>query len=182
MGGDLPGDSASHPPNRLGMMGLSALDSEAEDIGGAGALPQGVSQPTAISLVGVVVGMPCFWLRLEGAALAAGCLIAYSTTGQPWWLVPVTILLPDVLALGYAVGPRIGARLYNLSHVTAFPALVIGLGWWQGNALIAALGLIWLAHIGFDRLMGFGLKYDDSFQHTHLSEGRRASAGGRTKS
>jgi hypothetical protein len=32
----------------------------------------------------------------------------------------------------------------------------------------AALGLLWLAHIGMDRAFGFGLKYPDSFRHTHL--------------
>jgi hypothetical protein len=45
---------------------------------------------------------------------------------------------------------------------------MIGLGWWQHRPLVLALGLVWLAHIGLDRLQGYGLKYDDSFQHTHL--------------
>ena len=117
---------------------------------------------------GTVSGTPRLWLRVEAAALLTGALIAYSTTGQPWWLVPVVLLLPDLAMTGYAAGTRVGAFLYNLAHATPVPALVIGLGWWQHRPLLLGLGLVWLAHIGLDRLMGYGLKYDDHFQHTHL--------------
>jgi len=117
---------------------------------------------------GTVSGAPRLWLRLEAAALLTGALIAYSTTGQHWWLVPVVVLLPDLAMTGYVGGTRIGAFLYNLAHATPVPALVIGLGWWQHRPLVLGLGLVWLAHIGLDRLMGYGLKYDDHFQHTHL--------------
>lgn len=132
---------------------------------------------------GTVTGAPRRWLRLEGAVLAAGSLIAYPATGQAWWLVPLALLVPDVLMAGYLRGSRPGAQLYNLAHSTALPAAMIGLGWWQGTHLALALGLIWLAHVGFDRLLGYGLKYDDHFQHTHLGHlGRQISAdhrGGR---
>jgi hypothetical protein len=117
---------------------------------------------------GTVTGVPRRWLRLEGAVLVAGSLIAYSATGQHWWLVPLTLLLPDAAMVGYLRGSRLGAQLYNLAHSTVLPAAMIGLGWWQARPLLLALGLIWLAHIGFDRLLGYGLKYDDHFQHTHL--------------
>jgi len=117
---------------------------------------------------GTVTGPPRRWLRLEAAVLLAGSLLAYRATRQSWWLVPVTILLPDLLAAGYLTGTRLGAHLYNGGHNTALPAAVVGFGWWQGRPLVLALGLVWLAHIGADRLMGYGLKYGDSFQHTHL--------------
>ena len=89
---------------------------------------------------GTVSGAPRAWLRAEAAVLLAGALAAYSVTGQPWWLVPALILLPD---LAWA-------------------------GWWQHRPLVLALGLVGLARIGLDQLLGYGLKYDDSFQHTHL--------------
>jgi hypothetical protein len=82
--------------------------------------------------------------------------------------VPLAVLLPDAAMAGYLRGSRLGAQLYNLAHSTVLPAAMIGLGWWQSRPLVLALGLIWLAHIGFDRLLGYGLKYDDHFQHTHL--------------
>jgi hypothetical protein len=84
--------------------------------------------------------------------------------------VPVALLVPDAFMVGYFNGPTLGARVYNLAHSTPLPALMAGLGWWQATPLVAALGLIWLAHIGMDRLLGFGLKYSDRFQHTHLGD------------
>jgi len=59
---------------------------------------------------GTVTGTPRRWLRLEGAVLLAGSLIAYSATGQPWWLVLLAILVPDLLMAGYLGGNRLGAR------------------------------------------------------------------------
>lgn len=100
--------------------------------------------------------------------LLAGSLIAYSATRQPWWLVPLTLLLPDLLMAGYLGSTRLGAQLYNIAHSTVLPAAVIGFGWWQGKPLVLALGLTWLAHVGLDRVLGYGLKYDDDFQHIHL--------------
>src|SRR5579862_376614 len=117
---------------------------------------------------GTVIGAPRRWLRIEGATLLTGSLIAYSTTNQAWWLVPLTILVPDLSMAGYLGGKRVGAQIYNLAHTTPIPAAVVGFGWWQDKSLAAALGLVWLAHIGIDRLLGYGLKYDDHFQHTHL--------------
>ena len=38
---------------------------------------------------------------------------------------------------------------------------------WSADITLA-IGLIWLAHIGFDRLIGYGLKYETGFRHTHL--------------
>jgi hypothetical protein len=113
---------------------------------------------------GAVSGGPRRWLRLEAAVLLVGALIAYATTKQHWWLVPVVLLLPDVAMLGYVRDTRIGAIVYNVAHTTPVPALIIGLGWWQHRPLV----LVWLAHLALDRLMGYGLKYDDHFQHTHL--------------
>jgi hypothetical protein len=125
---------------------------------------------------GTVLGAPRRWLRLEGATLVVGAIIAFSTTHQAWWLVPLTVLVPDVLAAGYLGGTRIGARVYNLAHSTPLPALMVGLGWWRAAPIVLALGLVWLAHIGVDRLLGYGLKYNDRFQHTHL--GWIGGAGG----
>jgi hypothetical protein len=124
---------------------------------------------------GTVVGAPRRWLRLEGATLLVGCLVSYSMTHQPWWLIPLVILLPDVVMAGYLGGTRLGAIMYNLAHSTPLPALLVGIGWWRHEDLVLALGLVWLAHIGLDRLLAYGLKYDDDFQHTHLGRpGTRA--------
>lgn len=119
---------------------------------------------------GVVVGAPRRWLGIEGLVLLAGALIAFGTLGQPWWLVPAGILVPDIAMTGYMAGTRVGAHLYNLAHATLVPAVMLGVGYWQADRLLMALALIWLAHIGLDRLLGFGLKYNDRFTHTHLGD------------
>ncbi|MHB8556477.1 MAG: DUF4260 domain-containing protein [Candidatus Dormibacteria bacterium] len=123
---------------------------------------------------GTVVGSPGRWLRLEGATLLVGSLVAYSMTHQAWWLVPFTLLLPDLLMVGYVGGTRFGAHLYNIAHTTPLPTVVVGFGWWHTKPLVLALGLVWLAHIGMDRVLGYGLKYENHFQHTHLGRIGRA--------
>jgi hypothetical protein len=120
--------------------------------------------------VGVVVGAPRRWLGLEGLVLLAGALIACSTLGQPWWLVPAGILVPDIAMSGYVAGTRLGAHLYNLAHATLLPAVMLGIGYCQADRLLMVLALIWLAHIGLDRLLGMGLKYNDRFTLTHLGD------------
>ena len=133
------------------------------------------SRPMATE--GTVVAAPHLWLRLEAATLLVGSLIAYSSTNRSWWLVPIVLFLPDLSMVGYLGAPRLGAIAYNLAHNTALPAVVVALGWWQHESLALALGLVWLAHIGMDRLMGYGLKYNDHFQHTHLGQLGRTSKG-----
>jgi hypothetical protein len=120
--------------------------------------------------VGVVTGAPRRWLGLEGLVLLAGALIAFGALGQPWWLVPAAILAPDIAMSGYLAGPRPGAHVYNLTHATPLPAVMLGAGYWQADRLVMALALVWLAHIGLDRLLGTGLKYNDRFTHTHLGD------------
>ena len=126
------------------------------------------TDPAPPATDGTVTGTPRRWLRLEAVTLLAGALIAYSTTNQPWWLIPLILLVPDVVMVGYLGGTRLGAVTYNLAHSTPLPAAVIALGWFQHEPLVLAFGLVWLAHIGMDRALGYGLKYNDHFQHTHL--------------
>ena len=119
---------------------------------------------------GVVVAGPRRWLGLEGLVLLAGALIAYGILGQPWWLVPAGILLPDLAMGGFAAGTRAGAQLYNIAHTTVLPAALLGISYGLDDRLVMALALIWLAHIGMDRVLGFGLKYGDRFARTHLGD------------
>lgn len=107
-------------------------------------------------------------MRLEGATLLISTLILYAATGRSWWVVATVVLLPDLFMVGYLGGTRLGALMYNIAHATPAPALLAGLGSWQQWQSLVAVALVWLAHIGLDRLMGYGLKYSDHFQHTHL--------------
>lgn len=120
------------------------------------------------AMPGVVTDRPLTWLRVEGLAVAGAALVLFATTGQPWWLIPALFLVPDLAALGYLAGPRVGAWTYNLAHTAPLPLALLALGTrWDESALTVA-GAVGLLHIGLDRLMKYGVKYDHSFGHTHL--------------
>ncbi|MCR6670940.1 DUF4260 domain-containing protein [Devosia ginsengisoli] len=105
--------------------------------------------------------------RLEGlAALGLGVAV-YIWLGQSWWVFALLFLVPDIAMLGYLRSPRFGALTYNLVHTYAAPALLALSGLAVGP-LAYGLAAIWTAHIGFDRLLGYGLKLETGFEHTHL--------------
>lgn len=69
---------------------------------------------------------------------------------------------------GYMAGNKSGAIFYNLAHTYVLPACLVAVYWVVGHPWFLWLGLICLAHIGFDRLLGYGLKYETAFKDTHL--------------
>lgn len=108
------------------------------------------------------------WQRLEGLALLVVSVLAYARFGEGWLLFAALFLTPDLSFLGYLAGPRLGAWAYNLAHSLMGPLLLIAAGGLTGGGLPIALALIWLAHVGFDRALGYGLKSPDGFSITHL--------------
>jgi hypothetical protein len=128
-----------------------------------------LSQPgRQMLLPGVVSHAPKAFLRVEGLALLAASAWFYAGQGQGWLLYAALFLLPDVSMLGYLLNRRWGAMMYNVGHSTLAPLAVAGLGLHSAHPLLLSIGLVWLGHIGFDRFVGYGLKYDDAFRHTHL--------------
>lgn len=117
---------------------------------------------------GVVRDAPNLILRAEGLALLAAATVAYAQTGSGWGLYALLFLAPDAFMLGYLHSTRVGAWMYNLGHTTIVPFALIGIGLAFVAPSAVAVGLIWMAHIGFDRAVGYGLKYTDDFKHTHL--------------
>lgn len=115
-----------------------------------------------------VLVRPVALLRAEGAALLIVSVLLYWLNGGSWWLFALLLLAPDVSTLGYLAGPRVGAAAYNAFHSYPLPTAlgVFGLLWSAPLAL--AVALVWLAHIGMDRLVGYGLKYPTGFKDTHL--------------
>jgi len=108
-------------------------------------------------------------LRLEGLALLGVSVLCYARSSATWTQFAWLFLLPDLSLLGYLLGPKVGAVCYNALHSELGPMLLGAaavLGFVPGAALPVAL--IWAAHVGFDRALGYGLKYADSFTQTHL--------------
>jgi hypothetical protein len=113
--------------------------------------------------------LPGILLRLEGAALLAAAVLLYREHDASWLLFAVLLFAPDLSMLGYLAGTRIGAVAYNIAHTTALPLALGVAGVLAGSDLAVALGLIWIAHIGLDRTIGYGLKYPEGFKETHLA-------------
>ncbi|HEX4296183.1 MAG TPA: DUF4260 domain-containing protein [Rhizomicrobium sp.] len=106
--------------------------------------------------------------RLEGLALLAAGLAPYARLGGDWMLFAKLFLLPDLSFAAYLFGPRAGAFAYNAMHST-LGALALGaFGYLTGEPFACLIALIWLCHIGFDRALGYGLKYASAFGDTHL--------------
>ncbi len=115
-----------------------------------------------------VTGQPRTWLRLEGAAVCAASLVAYSWQLGNWWVFAAAFLLTDLSMAGYLASPVIGARAYNLAHTYVGPIFLMMYGIAIGRGDVVPWALIWFAHIGLDRMLGFGLKYETAFRETHL--------------
>jgi hypothetical protein len=107
-------------------------------------------------------------LRAEALVELALAVAAYRYLGGSWPMFAILFLAPDFSMAGYLINPRVGAHAYNLGHTYVAPALLFLVGHLIAAPLTSSLALIWAAHIGFDRLLGYGLKYPAGFRATHL--------------
>ncbi|RDB04058.1 DUF4260 domain-containing protein [Runella aurantiaca] len=92
----------------------------------------------------------------------------FSRLEYAWWWFPALLLLPDLSMIGYLVNTRIGAYLYNFVHHKALGIGVALVGFSLTSSPLMLIGIILFAHSAMDRIFGYGLKYTDSFKHTHL--------------
>jgi hypothetical protein len=106
--------------------------------------------------------------RIEGGALLVLAVVLFDGTELSWWWFALLLLAPDLFMIGYLAGPRAGAFGYNLGHTLLWPALLLAWGLATDGQWVTAVGAIWMAHIGVDRALGYGLKLPDGFHHTHL--------------
>ncbi len=119
-------------------------------------------------LAPAVTGTPRALLRVEGAGIFVIAIALYWRLGESWWLFAILFLAPDLAFLGYLAGARLGAVTYNSLHTIAGPILLALAGLFVSYEPAIALALIWLAHCGIDRALGYGLKYQAGFGFTHL--------------
>ena len=123
---------------------------------------------TATEAAGSVTGGVRLMLRLEGLILFAVMMLLYVHWGSSWWLFALLFLAPDFSFIAYLAGPKIGALVYNAAHSTMAPIALMALGIALIAPMMLSLATIWLAHIGIDRSLGYGLKYSAGFAFTHL--------------
>lgn len=109
-----------------------------------------------------------WWLRFEGLAALAAAVTLYAGTGRGWARFAVLFLAPDLSFAAYLAGPRAGAAVYNVVHSYIGPLALVLLASVAREPALLPLAYLWAAHIGFDRFLGYGLKYPSGFGDTHL--------------
>jgi hypothetical protein len=111
-------------------------------------------------------------LQMEGLAVLLFSVFAYHRTHGSWVEFLLLFLVPDLSMIGYLLNSRVGAVTYNVVHTYLGPVVLAGYALGTGRNALLLAALIWFAHIGFDRLLGFGLKYQARFKDTHLDAER----------
>lgn len=110
-----------------------------------------------------------FILHIEGFAVLALSLYFYGYNEFSWLLFVILLFSPDISMIGYLINNKFGAMLYNVFHTYSLSIIIVACGLLLSNGTILAIGLILTAHIGMDRMFGFGLKYPTEFKDTHLN-------------
>jgi hypothetical protein len=115
-------------------------------------------------------------LQLEELAMAiAGIYFLHlHNLGLSTWIWVLLFFSPDIGMLGYLFGNSIGAVTYNLFHHKGVAIAIAFAGYFSGNEILLAIGILLFAHSSFDRVMGFGLKYFSGFKDTHLNYSKEA--------
>jgi hypothetical protein len=111
-------------------------------------------------------------LHLEGATVLLLSVFAYRWSHGGWLQFALLFLLPDISMIGYLANVRLGAMTYNAVHSYIAPLLLAAYSLGTNSPTLLSLALIWIAHIGFDRALGYGLKYPTAFKDTHLNPRR----------
>ena len=109
-------------------------------------------------------------IKLEEFGLFLFGIYLFNQLDFAWWWFLVLILVPDLSMIGYVLGNKSGAFLYNLFHHRAVALAIHLVGIYSSNNLIQLTGIILFAHSSMDRMMGYGLKYESGFKFTHLGE------------
>lgn len=109
-------------------------------------------------------------LKFEEVAQFAFGIMLFSTMDYSWWVFPALILTPDIGMIGYLVSPSTGAATYNLFHHKGIALVMLIIGMWLAIPELQLVGIILFSHAAMDRIFGYGLKYADSFNNTHLGK------------
>lgn len=117
---------------------------------------------------GWVTGNLNWLLRLEGFAIFLFALMAYRFLGFEWGFFILLFLVPDLSLIAYFHSPKIGAIFYNIAHSYVLPLMLFAYGFFVSSSDADKVAIVWIAHIGFDRALGFGLKYSRGFRYTHF--------------
>lgn len=112
--------------------------------------------------------MPKMFLHLEGLVVLVGSTFVYFHMQYSWIWFVLLLFAPDLSALAYMKNTRVGSLVYNVFHTYTLPAIIFSYSWFVQSDIGFMMSIIWIAHIGMDRMVGYGLKYPTTFQDTHF--------------
>jgi len=113
--------------------------------------------------------MPGVLLRIEGVAVLLTAVYLYHYLSYSWLAFALLLLFPDLAIIVYAINKKAGTIAYNLLHTYTFPLVLAVVSFAIASSIGLQIALIWIAHIGMDRTVGYGLKYTTDFKDTHLN-------------
>jgi hypothetical protein len=110
-------------------------------------------------------------LRLEALLVLSASVAGYRVMLHgSWWFFALLFLAPDLSLCGYAAKRHLGfaAAVYNTAHNYILPALLGAAAWHWASPRAGQIAGIWIAHVAFDRVLGYGLKFREGFKPTHI--------------
>jgi len=109
-------------------------------------------------------------IKIEEAAITVISIYFLSkfSLGLPIWAWALLFFSPDISMLGYLINTKVGAYTYNLFHYRAIALIIVAIGLLSTANMLISIGILLFAHSSFDRMLGYGLKFNDDFKHTHL--------------
>lgn len=116
-----------------------------------------------------------FTLKLEELGMLLLGMYLFQFLEFDWWIFAALFFVPDVGMLGYIFGNKAGAISYNLFHHKGIALALYVVGLFLMSSWLQLAGLVLFSHASFDRLLGYGLKYEQGFKFTHLGEIGRPS-------
>ncbi|MCF0051692.1 DUF4260 domain-containing protein [Dyadobacter sp. LJ53] len=108
-------------------------------------------------------------IKIEEFSMLILSIYALFQFSSPWWYFVLMLIGPDISMVGYLAGNIFGALVYNFFHHRAVAILVFLTGLTIGQTELQAAGVILFGHSAMDRMLGFGLKYNQGFKFTHLN-------------
>lgn len=106
--------------------------------------------------------------RIEAGAIFIASLYMYWYFDFNLIVFALLLFVFDIFMIGYLINPKVGAYIYNLGHSMIIPPILFATAYTSDTRLLIAISLIWFAHIGIDRGLGYGLKFTSGFKSTHL--------------
>ena len=112
-------------------------------------------------------------MQIEEIGLFVLSLAALYHLDVSWWYYLILIIGSDISMAGYMAGNKAGAIIYNLFHHKGTAVVLFITGVYFNSWHLQVYAIILFGHSAMDRVFGYGLKYYEGFDYTHLGNIKR---------